>query len=69
MGRPAEAQVNTLIVIALVIASALVTQSLGTAIVAEILVGLCLAVFLLLFVAGWVAQEHIPARQRHPFSP
>ena len=62
---------NTLIVIALVIASALVAQSLGTAIVAEILVGLCLAVFLLLFVAGWVAQEHIPdaARQRHPFSP
>lgn len=62
---------NTLIVIVLIVASVLAARLLGAAVMAAILVGLSLATFLLLFIAGWVAQDYIgtAGARRRPFYP
>jgi hypothetical protein len=50
---------NSLIVIVLLMASALAAPLLGSAVVAVLFAGFSVAIFLLLFVAGWVAQDYI----------
>ena len=52
---------NSMIVIMLIMASVLAARLLGTAVVAALFAGFSIAIFLLLFIAGWVAQEYINA--------
>jgi hypothetical protein len=52
---------NSMIVIVLLMVSALAAPLLGSAVMAGLVAGFSVAIFLLLFVAGWVAQDYIDA--------
>ena len=56
---------NSLIVIMLMVVSVFAARLLGAALVASLLAGFSVAIFFLLFVAGWVAQDYLDAAGVH----
>ncbi|MEX5218778.1 MAG: hypothetical protein AB7G68_07195 [Nitrospiraceae bacterium] len=56
---------NKLIVIALMVVSVFAARLVGAALVASLLAGFSVAIFFLLFVAGWMAQDYLDAAGMH----